>query len=446
MTGGKRPRFRRLLMLQGPVGPFFWLLARRLRKSGVRVHKINLNAGDALLFPGPATHAYRGSRADWPEWLRAFLVAHDIDAIALFGDCRPMHRQAIALAEECGVPVFVFEEGYLRPDHITVELGGVNGHSQLAWQWPAQMPAAVDHNKTVPVGNSFPGLALWSLLYSAARDAGRLFYPHYRHHRGDCITEGLAYLRSFLRKLRHRRRDRQLIEAVIRSGRPWFLLPLQVHFDSQLTVHSPFLSVEHQLVETIRSFGADAPADSLLVVKHHPIDRGHRCYRDAIEEAAQDAGCPGRVLYILEGHLPTLLEGAAGTITCNSTVGLSSLWHGTPVKALGQAVYNRPGLSAQGPLSGFWAAPPPVDRAAVSHFIGFLKATCLANGSFYTGYRQTGLPDKTVARMQAQYAGAAPRHSLAPVATMRKTEDRERARAVEFPGREALRSGGQPAE
>ncbi len=26
------PGFRRLLMLQGPVGPFFWLLARRLRR------------------------------------------------------------------------------------------------------------------------------------------------------------------------------------------------------------------------------------------------------------------------------------------------------------------------------------------------------------------------------------------------------------------------------
>ena len=37
------PGFKRLLMLQGPVGPFFWLLARRLRRQGVAVHKVNLN-------------------------------------------------------------------------------------------------------------------------------------------------------------------------------------------------------------------------------------------------------------------------------------------------------------------------------------------------------------------------------------------------------------------
>lgn len=395
------PGFKRLLMLQGPVGPFFQRLARRLRRQGVAVHKVNLNAGDMLFFPGPGARSYRGRPEDWPDYLAGLIAELDIDAIALFGDCRPHHRQAIAIAERGNIPVFVFEEGYLRPDHVTVELGGVNGHSQLTRTAAARI--AADPGKAVPVGNSFPAFAGWSVLYSMAKDAGRLVFPSYRHHRANSVTEGLAYLRSGLRKLMRRGRDRRRVDAVLRGGNPYFLLPLQVHFDSQMTAHSSFLSVTHFVTMAIRSFGSHAPPETMLLIKHHPLDRGHCCYRDVIEGAARAAGCAERVIYFADGHLPSLLHGAAGTVTCNSTVGLSSLWHGTPVKALGRAVYNCPGLTAQCSLDEFWALPPPVDRENVSAFIAFLKAACQVNGSFYTAYRRTGVLDNLVSKMTGQY-------------------------------------------
>ncbi len=395
------PGFKRLLMLQGPVGPFFHLLARRLRRQGVAVHKVNLNAGDMLFFPGPGARSYRGRPENWADYLTGLIAELDIDAIALFGDCRLHHRQAIAIAEHRNIPVFVFEEGYLRPDHVTVELGGVNGHSQLMQTAVARI--AADTGKAVPVGNSFPALAGWSALYSIAKDAGRLLFPFYRHHRGNSVTEGLAYFRSGLRKLLRRGRDRRRVEAVLRGGKPYFLLPLQVHFDSQMTAHSSFLSVPHLVTMAIKSFGKHAPPDGLLLVKHHPLDRGHCCYRNVIDRAARAAGCADRVIYFADGHLPSLLDGAAGTVTCNSTVGLSSLWHDTPVKALGRAIYNCPGLTAQCSLDQFWAAPPPVDRENVFAFIAFLKAACQANGSFYTAYGQTGVLNNIVSKMTGQY-------------------------------------------
>lgn len=39
---------KRVLLLQGPVGPFFWNLAKDLRSVGATVFKFNFNAGDWL--------------------------------------------------------------------------------------------------------------------------------------------------------------------------------------------------------------------------------------------------------------------------------------------------------------------------------------------------------------------------------------------------------------
>lgn len=384
------PCFSRLLMLQGPVGPFFRLLAGELRRRGVSVEKVNLNAGDSLFFPDRCARSYRGRPEDWPVYFGELVEQLRIDAVALFGDARLHHRQAVAICRDRNIPVFVFEEGYFRPDHVTLELGGVNGNSPILRQ--ATMPVRKrTGRKVVPVGNTFPPFALWSALYWMAKDAGAVFFPHYRHHRTNSLNEGVAYLRSGIRKAMHRARDRRNIASVLESGRPYFLLPLQVYFDSQITVHSPFLSITHMLSEVIGSFAANAPLEAILLIKHHPLDRGHCDYRNVIGRAARFGGCADRVIYCTEGHLPSLLDGAAGVVTCNSTVGLSSLWHGTPVIALGRAIYNRPGLTAQCPLDRFWAAPPPVNRANVSAFIAFLKSTSQVNGSFYTSYGRTGI-------------------------------------------------------
>lgn len=421
MTGA-RPGFKRLLMLQGPVGPFFWLLARQLRRQNVEVHKVNMNGGDALFFPGPAVRSWRGRPEDWPGYLAGLIAELDVDAIALFGDCRLHHRQAIAVAEGRNIPVFVFEEGYLRPDHITVEVDGVNGSSPLVGI--TRIPAVEDPGEPIRVGNSFPKFATWATLYLLAKDIGQILFCHYRHHRGNCIDEGLAHLRWGLRKLLSRRRDRRRIEAVSRAGKPYFLLPLQVHFDSQISQHSPFFSITHMVTGVIRSFAAHAPMDTMLLIKHHPLDRGHCSYRDTIERSASAAGCADRVIYFADGHLPSLLDGAVGTVTCNSTVGLSSLWHGAPVKVLGQAIYDRPGLTAQCPLDQFWSAPQPVNRDNVLAFTGFLRATCQANGSFYTGYRRTGVLDAVIARMAGQYALALSRPAVAQSRSLQVTSGR----------------------
>ena len=47
---------------------------------------------------------------------------------------------------------------------------------------------------------------------------------------------------------------------------------------------------------------------------------------------------------MLEDGIPNeLLRNAAGVVTINSTIGITALYHGVPVKVLGNAVFDVPG-------------------------------------------------------------------------------------------------------
>src|ERR1051326_6328563 len=122
---------RSFLLLQGPIGPLFWLLARRLRRAGHRVTRVLFNGGDRLFWRGPGAVAFRGSLEQWPDFLQDLLRRHAVTDIVLVGDCRPLHRAAVAAVRDRGVAVHVLEEGYLRPHCLTLEREGVNGFSRL---------------------------------------------------------------------------------------------------------------------------------------------------------------------------------------------------------------------------------------------------------------------------------------------------------------------------
>ena len=122
---------RRFLFLQGPIGPFFSRLGQRLSRDGHAVHRINLHGGDRLFWRLPGALDYRGDGADWPQFFSECVSHWHVTDLLLFGDCRPLHRAAIEVAAARGIRVHVFEEGYLRPNWVTLEEGGVNANSSL---------------------------------------------------------------------------------------------------------------------------------------------------------------------------------------------------------------------------------------------------------------------------------------------------------------------------
>lgn len=378
---------KRVLLLQGPLGPFFKHLAADLRDAGATVLKVNFTGGD-LLFSCRPFIVFRKGLNDWGQFFEDVLETHDIDTVLLFGDCRPMHQIAHEIAARKGVEIGVFEEGYIRPDYVTLERHGVNAHSRMPRSFDFYNMRA--KSGAIPpvrhVGNMFWHAACWAILYYLASAILWPMFHRYQHHRPLSVLEGIPWVRSAWRKVVYRRKEQGIQQQLAsRLSKRFFLVPLQVHNDSQVHTHSGFGSVEEFIGHVTSSFATHAAGDTVLVIKHHPMDRGYHDYCKVIQKFAAEAGVANRVMYIHDQHLPTLLEHAQGVVLINSTVGLSALSHGTALKCCGRALYDIKGLTYQGSLDAFWreAASFEFNRELFQQFLGYLIDTTQLNGSFY---------------------------------------------------------------
>lgn len=383
------PKHSRVLLLQGPVGPFFLDLARDLRRQGAMVTKINFNGGDACFFPFGLP--YKGKMDGIPAFVEDIVRKKAITTIILFGDCRPVHEGMHEIARRHNLDLRVFEEGYVRPNYITCEKFGVNGYSSLP-RSPNFYRALQDDLEPAfeVVGNSYGRMALWAMIYYAAASAMRLWFPSYEHHRPLTIFEGLPWLRSIWRKLRYKFSERKMQSWLCWEQQdPYFLVPLQVHNDTQVTVHSKYEKVEEFIFEVLKSFAAHAPKKSRLVFKHHPMDRAYTDYTQIIHARAKALGVADLVHYIHDQHLPTLLSRAAGAVVINSTVGISAIHQSVPTKVMGDAFYDFEGLTFQGDLDAFWKSAKSfsVDKHLYARFRTYLIRTTQINGSFYRKLR-----------------------------------------------------------
>jgi capsule polysaccharide modification protein KpsS len=383
---------RNVLLLQGPVGPFFKKLATDLERHGHNVVKVNLNGGDWFFYRTGDVLNFREDTSVWPFWIESVMVGRQIDRIYLFGDCRAYHRQAISIARRLNIEVYVFEEGYVRPNYITLERDGVNGFSSacdpatIADQLEAPSGGATQSAvESKPVDSVFFRATCLAMQYYMASSALRWRFPNYVHHRPlKTLSEGSIWIRSGFRKWIYKFTQYQTSKRLLQGTNKFFLVPLQVHNDMQVIQHSDFGSVEEFIDRVMISFtSADENTD--IVFKHHPYDRGYKNYKKLIAQLAVKYGLSGRVHYIHDTDLPNLLQRAEGAVLINSTVGISSMYHQTPVKAMGKAIYDLPGLTHQGSLESFWQNPEPVDAQKYAAYRDYLISTTQLNGSIYTG-------------------------------------------------------------
>ncbi|NOV22351.1 capsular biosynthesis protein [Cupriavidus necator] len=377
-------RHRRILLLQGPNGPFFARLRDLLTAKGCQVTKVNFNGGDDVFYRRGDVVRFVQPMAVWESVLRSVVAARRIDAIVVFGTSRRHHRIAANVAAALGIALWAFEEGYVRPDYITLECGGVNADSPLAPLSIAELPQVKAPVKLRKFRHAFRKMALYSFLYFAGGMAGARRYPHYQHHKPFGLHELAQWMRAAYRKQLYRWQERSLREQLLANDHPhFFLAPLQVYSDSQIQVHSPWRRIADFIEWTAHSFAEHAPADSVLVFKHHPMDRGHTDYGALIAACAERFGAGGRIVYIHDAHLPSLLHRCMGLVTVNSTTGLQALFHRVPVIALGRCFYAKPGLTYQGALDAFWNDPGAVDMRNYTRFRNYLVQRSQINSSFY---------------------------------------------------------------
>jgi capsular polysaccharide export protein len=386
-SGGLIPQ-RNILFLQGLMGPLFRRIGQALIAEGYGVHKVNFNGGDRAFWRLPNAVDYRGSPEEWPLALEQIVRDHAITDVMLFGDCRPLHVAAIAVCRRLDVLVHVLEEGYIRPDWVTLELGGVNGHSSLssdpAWYRAeaAKLPPAPEHHQ---VASSFQRRAFEGVAYNAADVLTRWRYPHWANHRPwHPLIEGVGWLRRLAGRKAADARSQALIASLVERDAAYFIFPLQLDSDAQIRLHSGFAGVSDALREVIGSFAAHAPALLRLVIKEHPLDNGVRDWREETLSLAAFHGIADRVDYLESGDIVPVTQRSLGMVTINSTSGTLALALGKPVIVLGQAVYDMEGNTFQGTLDQFWRDPPAPDPETFAAFRRVLIDRCLIAGGFFS--------------------------------------------------------------
>lgn len=375
------------LFLQGIASTFFSDLGRALTARGHGVRRINFCPGDWLFWRN-ASDDYRGTKAGWESWLDAYVMREGVTDIVLFGDCRPYHIVAREVASLRGLRVHVFEEGYIRPNWVTCELGGVNGYSTLPRTADAVRAFArrLPHpGRAMPLTGDMARRSVWDVSYNLANIFFPYLYPKFRSHRPTHVAmEYAGWIKKFCRRGQTRREAARCNEIYTAVGCDYFLLPLQLDSDYQIRVHSPFLGVEGFMDRVIKSFATASEAPTRLLVKLHPLDSGLINWRRFARLSARRHGVSDRLDFIDGGELPSLIAGARGVVIVNSTVGMLSLEMGRPTHAEGNAIYNMPGLTHQGGIDSFWTAPVPPDMDLMADFRRVVLHRTQVNGGYFS--------------------------------------------------------------
>ena len=143
------------------------------------------------------------------------------------------------------------------------------------------------------------------------------------------------------------------------------------------------------------------PAPRHFLIKEHPLDNAVTEGRALGAAAARRHGVAGRIDLIEGGDIALIVRGARGLITINSTTGTLALAAGVPVITLGQAVYNIDGITFQGPLDAFWAAPGAPDPAIFAAFRRVLIERCLIPGGCFSEAALETVVSGALARLEA---------------------------------------------
>ncbi|EAK4494809.1 capsule biosynthesis protein [Campylobacter coli] len=372
-----------VLLLQGPVGTFFHRLAIKMKKNKTKVFKLNFNGGDFLFYP--SGKRCKCDEKDLENFYESFFKEKKIDAIVMYNDCRLIHAKAIKVAKELGIGIWIFEEGYLRPYCITFEKDGVNANSSLPRDKNFYLSCNIltkESIKEIPGGFKF--MAFSAFLYWLFSFLLAPFFNNKLHHRTLFPFEFLFWFRSLYRKYLYKFKEKKLNQKIYSLEKKYFLAILQVYNDTQIKHHYK-KSIEEFIEELILSFANHARAKSYLIFKHHPMDRGYRNYSKLINGLSQKYHVEGRIFYVHDTYLPTLLKNALGCITINSTVGLSAILEGCPTKVCGNAFYNFEGLAYPKKLQFFWreAHAYKPNPNLVLNFKNYLLNTNQFNGNFY---------------------------------------------------------------
>lgn len=385
MADKEKPVF---LFLQGPASPFSRYFADYLESQGATCLRVNLAFSDWVQWLGKPSVNYRGTFTDWPEFLGDYIRRHQVTCILYYADCFPYHKVARVVADQMGIDAVAYENGYLRPNWLTIEKGGMSQFSHFPADAGVLLKLAEGlpdpQEKTLPSMN-FWVEAFWEVTYNLGNYFFQWTFPHFEADK--YYNPFLDYLSIIPRLVKGRWLEAQatgVIEKLIKGKHRYWVFPLQMQNDYQLRNNSRFDHQSQALEEVIAAFARSAAATDRLVIKIHPTDNGIEPWAKFIQRFAVQYGVVDRIDFIDGGNLKRLIKHCRGLITINSTVGLHALQALKPVLVLGCTIYDIAGIAAQQDLDGFFRSPQKPDQQLLQAFVRLLAISIQVKGNFYT--------------------------------------------------------------
>lgn len=371
---------RRFLIASAPFGPFARDMAGAIEAAGGEVRRLILNMGDLFDWRrgGGRVHRepFEAFRAALPDWIGEFTD------VIVFGDTSPHARAVLAEARLRGLRTWILENGYFRPDWITLERTGVNAEGCSPRRPEAYAGVVPREPRPVPVGRILPWHVTHISLYYFIELMGRAAFPHFRpEYDPPPWRQAFGHVGRAMKSRRFVTRRR--IGRLLRGDRPFVLVCLQRDGDSQLVRHSVLPTNATFLERVLDSFATAAPPDLHLVVKGHPLDAGVDDLEAETARLSAARGVAGRVHYLDGGALADLCRASKGLVVNNSSAGLSALGFGTPVEVLGEAFFDMEGLTDPRPLDQFWSGPRAPDPDLFARFRTWVIDNTQINGGFH---------------------------------------------------------------
>lgn len=359
---------KKVLMLQGPVGYFFKRLSNFLKTFyKTEVLKINFCGGDKLFFPDGYT--FNGTKKDYENFLKKTLK--DYDCIMLFGEHREHHVIAKQIAKELNKKIYVFEEGYIRPNYITLEEGGVNANSNLLkiknFKTNKENAFYLNNNKPSQLK-----IAFILYIYNFMNFCLSFEFSNYKHHRNFGILEALKFSKAWIRRRLFKKEDKKILKELYKKE--FFFVPLQVSTDSQILCNSSYRKMEEFIKYII-----DSSNEKIILFKDHPLEI-EEDYKKILKKYKKE-----NIYFIRTGDINQIINHSKGVININSTVGLSALFHYKPVFCLGKSFYTNKDLATNKNISDFLENTEKYNpnKDKVNEFKNYIIKETQIKGSFY---------------------------------------------------------------
>lgn len=375
---------KKILLLQGPVGPFFKTLKSFLEAKGLNVHRAVFHAGDYVYSNSKNRIVSFDGEVAWRNWLIEKLSSDQFDVIVYYGSERKAHKIAQEVGEQYGVRLLSLEEGYIRTGFITLEEGGNNANSPLFGKVHDDgFEPVLEHGDSVENRNSMPLITFYGMVYFRIRGwFATASQKELFHREVSLLKQTYFWVRNLYRKKRYANLNKVKVAGLLKQYKgQYFLVPLQVATDVTLKKSALGWDNKQLIREAIISFSKHAPKNSKLVFKIHPMERGHSDNSPFIKKLAKSHNVEKQVEVICDGSLADLTKNSAGMITINSSSGLSAIFHGTPLLVLGKAIYNHPSLVTNmqkiEDLNVFWKSNFVAKPAFRLAYIAWLKENTL---------------------------------------------------------------------